>query len=67
MHSDSGLSEHELSLEMATALPDRNTLGIAVTTSPDITVTPVVGVAIATQVLTKDASNVAWLTQYTTG
>ena len=36
----------------------------AIVVAPSITVTPVVGVAVATQVLTNQSSNAAWVIQY---
>ena len=57
-------SERELDLEMADVLPDRDTLGTPlIVVQPQITVTPVIGLAIATQVLTNHSSNAAWVIQ----
>ena len=58
-------SERELDLEMADALPHRDTLGLPViVVDPSITVTPVIGVSIATQVLTNNSNNASWVLQY---
>jgi hypothetical protein len=57
--------ESELELEVADVLPHRETLGIPnITVAPVITVTPVIGTSIATQVLTSQSSNASWVVQY---
>ena len=56
------LCERELDLEMADVLPPRDTLGVMplnITVAPAINVGVATGVAVATQVLTKEASNLA--------
>ena len=59
MHLSEALCEHELDLEMADVLPNRDTLGLV----PNITVAPtivvVTQVPIAIQTLTKESSNLA--------
>jgi hypothetical protein len=56
------LCERELDLEMADVLPNRDTLGmlsINITVAPSITVVAATGVAVATQVLANESSNIA--------
>jgi hypothetical protein len=63
--STTALCDRELDLEMADVLPRKETLGVpTIVVAPTITVTPVVGVAIATQVLSNESSNGAWVFQY---
>jgi hypothetical protein len=59
------LCEHELDLEMAEVLSPRETLTtpINIVVVPSITVTPVVGLAVAVQAATVKANNVAALIQ----
>jgi hypothetical protein len=59
------LSEREIDMFTADVLPERETLAlVSLTVAPKITVTPVVGTSIATQVLTNQSSNAAWVTQF---
>jgi hypothetical protein len=62
-----GLGLEELDLETADVLPSRETLGMPVV-NVNIVFAPVVtvntGVAIATQVLSSDSSNSAWVFQF---
>jgi hypothetical protein len=62
-----GLDLEELDLEMADVLPSRDTLGVPainvnIVLDPVITVNT--GVAVATQVLSIDSSNGAWVFQF---
>jgi hypothetical protein len=64
---DRELNPEELDLEMAELLPRRDTLGVPVVTvnmvfEPVITINT--GVAVATQVLSTDSSNGAWVLQF---
>jgi len=62
LHFSEALCERELELEMADVLPHRDTLGmpfINITVAPVITVAALTGVAVATQVLTNESSNLA--------
>ena len=64
MSVNDALCERELDLEMADALPPRETLGINVVVAPTVTVTTVTGVAVATQVLSNFSSNSAGVFQF---
>ena len=62
------MREYELDLEMAEVLPHREALGtpsISVTVAPTVTV--VSGVAIATQVLNVESTNLAAVVQHVAG
>jgi hypothetical protein len=63
LHTCEALLEHELDFEMADMLPHRDTLGLVTLPTITVTVTPVIGVAVATQVLTNRSINAAALAQ----
>ena len=67
MSSETGLCERDLDLEIAEALPTRETLGLPainlnLVIAPNITIQT--GVGIATQVLSPNSVNSAWVFQY---